>query len=102
MLRLYIKGNTFQIFFMAEARLNYLFLKYLENTCSQLEMEEFFAYIRKAKTDDHLRGLIRKVYEEIKQSHPSLTYVDQAGKLFFTDSINVSLSKNGARSGSAK
>ena len=63
---------------MTEERLSYLFLKYLENTCSQQEMEEFFACIRKAKTDEQLRGLIRKVYEEIKLSHPSLTYVDEA------------------------
>lgn len=70
---------------MTEERLSYLFLKYLENTCSQQEMEEFFPYLRKAKTDEQLRGLIRKVYKEIKQSHPSLTYVDEAGKLFFTE-----------------
>ena len=48
-------------------------------------MEEFFAYIRKAKTDVELRSLIRKVYEEIKLSHPSLTYVDEDGKLVFTE-----------------
>jgi transmembrane sensor len=70
---------------MTEERLSYLFLKYLENTCSQQEMEEFFAYIKKAKTDIELRGLIKKVYEEIKQSHPSLSYVDEAGKLVFTE-----------------
>jgi transmembrane sensor len=70
---------------MTEHRLSYLFLKYLENTCSQQEMEEFFAYIRKAKTDDELRSLIRKVYEEIKLAHPSLTYVDEDGKLVFIE-----------------
>ena len=66
---------------MTEGRISYLFLKYLENTCSQQEMEEFFAYIRKAKTDEELRNLIRKVFEEIKLAHPSLTYVDEDGKL---------------------
>ena len=66
---------------MTEGRISYLFLKYLENTCSQQEMEEFFAYIRKAKTDEELRHLIRKVFEEIKLAHPSLTYVDEDGKL---------------------
>jgi ferric-dicitrate binding protein FerR (iron transport regulator) len=70
---------------MTEERLSYLFLKYLENTCSRQEMEEFFAYIRKAKTDDELRNLIKKVYEEIKLSHPSLTYVDEDGKLVFIE-----------------
>ena len=70
---------------MTEERLSYLFLKYRENTYYQQEMEEFFAYIRKAKTDVELRSLIRKVYEEIKLSHPSLTYVDEDGKLVFTE-----------------
>ena len=70
---------------MTEERLSYLFLRFLENTCSQQEMEEFFAYIRKAKTDEELRGLIKKVYKEIKLSHPSLTYVDEAGKLIFSE-----------------
>ncbi|MEP7107202.1 MAG: FecR domain-containing protein [Ferruginibacter sp.] len=69
---------------MSEERLSYLFLKYINNTCSQREMEEFFIYIGKAKTDMRLRGLIKKVYEEIKQSHPSLSYVNEAGKLIFT------------------
>lgn len=70
---------------MTEERFSHLFLKYLENTCSQQEMEEFFAFIRKAKTDEELRSLIKKVYEEIKLSHPSLSYVDEAGKLVFTE-----------------
>jgi ferric-dicitrate binding protein FerR (iron transport regulator) len=48
-------------------------------------MEEFFAYIRKAKTDDELRSLVKKVYEQIKLSHPSLTYVDEDGKLVFIE-----------------
>jgi ferric-dicitrate binding protein FerR (iron transport regulator) len=72
---------------MTEERLSYLFLKYLENTCSRQEMEEFFAYIRKAKTDDELRSLVKKVYEEIKLSHPSLTYVDEDGKLVFIEPV---------------
>jgi transmembrane sensor len=84
---------------MTEERLSYLFLKYFENTCSKQEMEEFFAYIRKAKTDDELRSLIRKVYEEIKLSHPSLTYVDEDGKLVFIEpagEVNIStLKKSG-------
>ncbi len=84
---------------MTEERLSYLFLKYLENTCSRQEMEEFFAYIKKAKTDEELRSLIKKVYEEIKLSHPSLTYVDEDGKLVFSESAGetniTSLKKTG-------
>lgn len=81
---------------MTKDRLSYLFLKYLENTCSQQEMEEFFAYIRKAKTDDELRSLIKKVYEEIKLAHPSLTYVDEDGRLVVVEpqgETNISVSK---------
>jgi hypothetical protein len=50
-----------------EERLNYLFLKYLNNASSQKELEEFFEYIAKTKTDNELRTLIRKVYDEIKK-----------------------------------
>lgn len=68
-----------------EERLNYLFLQYLNNNSSQKELEEFFEYIRKTKTDNDLRVLIRKVYDEIKKTHPSLTYVDGYGKLVFNE-----------------
>ena len=68
-----------------EERLNYLFLQYLNNTSSRKELEEFFEYIRKTKTDDDLRVLIRKVYDEIKKTHPSLTYVDGFGNLVFNE-----------------
>ena len=69
-----------------EERLNYLFLQYLNNTCSQKELEEFFEYLRKTKTDNDLRVLIRKVYDDIKKTHPSLTYVDGYGNLVFNES----------------
>ena len=68
-----------------EERLNYLFLQYLNNTSSRKELEEFFEYISKTKTDDDLRVLIRKVYDEIKKTHPSLTYVDGFGNLVFNE-----------------
>jgi len=66
-----------------EERLNYLFLQYLNNTCSQQELEEFFDYVAKTKADNDLKVLIRKVYDEIKITHPSLTYVDGYGNLIF-------------------
>src|SRR5258706_5426633 len=68
-----------------EERLNYLFLQYLDNTSSQKELEEFFEYIRRTKTDNDLRILIRRVYDEIKKTHPSLTYVDGYGNLVFNE-----------------
>jgi transmembrane sensor len=68
-----------------EERINYLFLQYLNNASSRKELEEFFEYIRKTKTDNDLRVLIRKVYDEIKKTHPSLTYVDGYGNLVFNE-----------------
>ena len=70
-----------------EERLNYLFTQYLNNTSSQKELEEFFEYIRRTKTDNDLRALIRKVYDEIKKTHPSLAYVDGYGKLVFNEPV---------------
>ena len=68
-----------------EERLKYLFLQYLNNNSSRAELEEFFEYIRKTKTDNDLSVLIRKVYDEIKKTHPSLTYVDGYGNLVFNE-----------------
>jgi len=72
-----------------EERLNYLFLQYLNNRSSEKELEEFFEYITKTKTDNDLRVLIRKVYDEIKKTHPSLTYVDGSGNLVFNESEHM-------------
>ncbi|MEO6734536.1 MAG: FecR domain-containing protein [Ferruginibacter sp.] len=79
---------------MTEERLKYLLLKYLQNNCSRNELEEFFLSINQAKNDDELRGLIKQVYDEIKRDHPSLTYVDSEGNLFFNEpQLNYPLEK---------
>jgi ferric-dicitrate binding protein FerR (iron transport regulator) len=67
-----------------EERIHYLFKRYLDNTCSQQELEEFLAYIHKAKSDEQLRQLIKKVYTDLKVNG-NATYVDEKGRLVLND-----------------
>lgn len=64
-----------------EERLHYLFKRYLENTCSGNELEEFLAYVNQAKYDDQLRHLIRKVYSSLENSGGIPTHVNEKGRL---------------------
>lgn len=66
-------------------RLTYLFLQYYRNECTRKELEEFFHYVNSSRHDQELHELIRQVYNEIKQAHPSFTYIDKDGKLIPTD-----------------
>ncbi|HEY6505917.1 MAG TPA: FecR domain-containing protein, partial [Chitinophagaceae bacterium] len=68
-----------------EDRLQYLFKRYLDNTCSQKELEEFFSYVHKAEHDDRLRQLIRKVYNDLNTNGSKTTYVDENGRLVLTE-----------------
>lgn len=68
-----------------EDRLNYLFKRYLDNTCSQRELEEFFSYVHKAEHDDVLRQLIKKVYNDLKTGGSNITHVDENGRLVVTE-----------------
>jgi ferric-dicitrate binding protein FerR (iron transport regulator) len=68
-----------------EDRLHYLFKRYLDNTCSQKELEEFFSYVHKAEHDETLRQLIKKVYTELKDSGSNITYVDENGRLVLNE-----------------
>jgi transmembrane sensor len=70
-----------------EDRLNYLFKRYLDNTCSQNELEEFFSYVHKAEHDDVLRELIKKVYTDLKTSGSNITHVDENGRLILTEPV---------------
>jgi len=70
-----------------EDRLYYLFKRYLDNTCSQKELEEFFTYVHKAEHDDLLRQLIKKVYNDLKTGGSNTTYVNENGRLVLTEPI---------------
>jgi transmembrane sensor len=68
-----------------EERLHYLFKRYLENTCSRNELEEFLACVNQAKQDYHLRDLIRKVYSSLGNSGIIPTHVNEEGRLISTE-----------------
>jgi transmembrane sensor len=67
-----------------EERFTYLFRKYLDNTCTRKEFNEFFSYIRDAAHDEKIRELVNKVYAESGLEHSSYTYVDESGNLVLT------------------
>jgi transmembrane sensor len=64
-----------------EERLQYLFKRYFDNSCSRQELEEFFTYINEAKHDESLRQLIKKLYQEIKGTPLHANFVDSEGHL---------------------
>lgn len=62
-------------------RITYLFMQYYNNQSTRSELDEFFQIINTAKHDEELNDLIKNIYDEIRQSNPSLTYVNEEGKL---------------------
>lgn len=68
-----------------EDRLQYLFKRYLDNTCSQKELEDFFNYIHQAKQDESLRRLIRDIYNNLKTNESTVTHVNEKGLLVITE-----------------
>jgi transmembrane sensor len=68
-----------------EERIKYLFRRYLNNTCTKKEFDEFFSYINEAAQNELLRSLIKKAYDETGQPNSSFTYVDDRGNLVLTE-----------------
>ena len=68
-----------------EERIKYLFRRYLSNTCTKKEFEEFFSYINEASHNELIRDLIKKAYDETGQPNSSFTYVDERGNLVLTE-----------------
>ena len=68
-----------------EDRLHYLFKRYIENSCSHKELEEFLAYVDQAKHDEELRMLIKKVYASLEDSGFISSHVNEAGRLVSAD-----------------
>jgi ferric-dicitrate binding protein FerR (iron transport regulator) len=62
-----------------EQRIKYLFRKYLSNTCTAEELDEFFKCIRMSDQDESLRQILQETYESILTSSES--YVDISGDL---------------------
>jgi transmembrane sensor len=64
-----------------EVRLQYLFRRYLDNTCTSEELEEFLGYVQQADNDELLRKHIREVYDELKVDGDTVPHVDEHGRL---------------------
>jgi transmembrane sensor len=67
-----------------EERLKYLFQRYLDNTCSRKEFEEFLVFVSDASHNELLRQLIKKLYDDAGNAASSHTYVDESGNLVLT------------------
>ena len=67
-----------------EERLKYLFQRYIDNTCTRKEFEEFLALVNNANHINAVREMIRKVYQDTGKAASSQTYVDEAGNLVLT------------------
>jgi ferric-dicitrate binding protein FerR (iron transport regulator) len=67
-----------------EERFTYLFRKYLNNSCTRKEFDEFFSYIRDTAHTEKIKELINNVYQESGQEHSIYTYVNEGGKLVAT------------------
>jgi transmembrane sensor len=67
-----------------EQRIKLLFRKYLSNSCTSEELEEFFQCIRMSDQDESLRQILQETYESILNA--SDTYVNQAGDLIIPGS----------------
>ncbi|HMH21702.1 MAG TPA: FecR domain-containing protein [Puia sp.] len=68
-----------------EERIKYLFRQYLENKFSREELIEFFSYIRASHEDEPLRDMVKKAYDDMQQTHPSHSYVNEYGKIILPE-----------------
>ncbi|HWK07327.1 MAG TPA: FecR domain-containing protein [Puia sp.] len=63
-------------------KLAYLFERYLKNTSTEEELEEFLSYVKQAEHDQSLRDLIRDAYNNIQETDPAVaSYIDGNGSL---------------------
>ncbi len=85
-----------------EERLKYLFQRYLDNTCTRKEFEEFLWFVSDAGHDESIRELIKKLYEDSGTSASSQTYVDESGNLVLTRPDWYSSEPSSRRSGKRK
>ena len=78
-----------------EERLQYLFQRYLQNTCIREEMEEFFVLMNRSEHDPQLREMIRSVYETLEADTDNQPFVNEKGKLVLTESVAQTAPKPG-------
>jgi transmembrane sensor len=68
-----------------DERLRSLFKKYLDNTCTYKELEEFFGLINDSRGDETLRQQISKLYRELSDTAQPASHIDERGKLVVTE-----------------
>jgi transmembrane sensor len=68
-----------------DKRIKDLFRKYLSNTCSPEELDEFFHCIRMSDQDEILRQILQETFESIQMG--SDTYVNKSGDLIIPGSV---------------
>ena len=78
-----------------EQRIKYLFRKYLSNTCTSEELDEFLLCVRTADHDESLRQIMQETFESIAIG--SETYVNKSGDLVIPGSSSVFVPPNDQR-----
>ncbi|WP_276485759.1 hypothetical protein [Paraflavitalea pollutisoli] len=63
------------------ARIELLFNKFMEGSCSQQEFSEFMNLLQTSKQEVKLHDLLYEVYQQAAHQHRSITYVDERGEL---------------------
>lgn len=70
-----------------ESRIKYLFIQYYKNQSTKIELDELFDFLNSAEGDEEIARLIKIAYDEILNSHPSLTYINKEGELVVNNSV---------------
>jgi len=68
-----------------EERLHYLFQCYIENACTEKELEEFLGLIQRAEHDEEIRQLVKDVYHNLLNSPSGITHVNELGRLVLSE-----------------
>lgn len=63
------------------ARIEQLFNKFMEGSCSQQEFSELMDLLRKNEQEEKVRDLLYEVYQHTARSRRSVSYVDAYGEL---------------------
>lgn len=63
------------------ARIEQLFQKFIEGSCTQQEYNELMDLLKENQHEEKVRQLLQQVYQSTARSLKSVTYVDQEGQL---------------------
>ncbi|GAO44768.1 FecR family protein [Flavihumibacter petaseus] len=68
-----------------EERIQYLFLRYLQQTCTREEFEELFRLLDTKDADAAVNAVLQRAFTDIQSKSPSGTTVNAEGKLILND-----------------